>query len=202
LLALSRDGSLLVTASNDATAKLWNADGSAAGVLEGGLGEAAALTISPSGNRVALATTDAIVRLFAVAGGAFERSIELPMAAFALAFSPDGRHLAAGAADGRVTLWDAASGTPRGELARYPIPVGFAVFSGDGRRIATTSLSMNPSDAEAEARVRELSSGKESSAKLGVSHWNAIGFAADGNAVIVQVRDRTFSLATLAPPSV
>lgn len=192
--ACSRDGSLLASASDDGTVRLWKADGSPLRTIAGGLGEMLGVAVSPGGERVAGGAGDAVLRLASVETGAIEHALELPMACPVLTFSPDGRTLAAGSVDGTVTLWDAASGAPKGTLGRYRVPVGAAVFSADGQRLASTSLSMNPSTAEAEARVWDLATGRETSTPIGISSWNTVGFAPSGQPLAFGIHERTISV--------
>ncbi len=201
-VAASRDGSLVATASDDGSLKLWKADGSPLHSLAGGLGEMVAVAVSPGGERVAGAGTDTDIRLFGAKAGLVEHVLDLPMTCFALAFTPDGRTLAAGSVDGSVTLWDADSGQARGTLGRHGVGVGAVCFSPDGKRLASTGLSANPSTAEAEAKAWDLASRLETSTPIGISSWNTVGFAPDGRPLVVSVDGRRIFLWDLSPVAV
>jgi WD40 repeat protein len=192
--AASADGGLVVTACGDGTVRLFGLDGSARSFREKNLTEISRVAVSRGGERIAAGGTDADIRLFDARTGAVEHVLDLAMASFALDFSPDGRTLAAGAADGTVALWDAASGEVTGTLGRYQTPVGAVRFSPDGRLLVGTGLSMNPATVEAEARVCDLATRKETAMPLGVSRWNAIGFSENGRPFIVDVRKQTISI--------
>jgi WD40 repeat protein len=193
-VAASGDGSLFATASDDGSVKLWKADGLLLRTLTGGLGEMIGVALSPAGDRVAGAGSDTNIRLFDAKTAAVEHVLDLPMSCLALAFSPDGRALAAGSVDGTVTLWDAASGAAKGTLGRYPVPVGAVRFSADGKRLASTGLSINPSTAETEAKVWDLATKKETATPIGLSAWNAVGFAPDGRSIVVGIHERAISV--------
>src|SRR5262249_49606273 len=66
----SPDGSSLVTASEDGTAKLWDAQGALRATLGGHGGAVAQARFSPDGKRVVTASWDGKVRLFDATTGA------------------------------------------------------------------------------------------------------------------------------------
>jgi WD40 repeat protein len=193
-VAATADFSLLATASDDGTVKLWTADGTLVRTFSGGAGEMLGVALTRSGTRIAAAMSDTDIRLFDARRGALEHLLDLEMSCGALAFSPDGKTLAAGSMDGAVTLWDADSGASRGMLGRHACPVGAVRFSEGGKRLASTGLSMNPATVTAEAKVWDLPTGKEKATPLGISAWNAVGFAPNGPAVVVGVKRDTISV--------
>ncbi|MDQ6893088.1 MAG: hypothetical protein M3167_10460 [Acidobacteriota bacterium] len=191
--ASSGNVSVLATASDDGTVKLWKADGSPLRTLRGGAGEMQGVAVAPAGDRVAAAGSDANVYVFDVRTGAVQHVLDLDMSCYPLEFSPDGRILAAGSVDGSVTLWNADTGASMGVLGRYPVPVGAVRFSADGKRLTATGLSMNPSTAQTEATIWDLSSRKPATIPLGLSTWNAAAFSPAGP-VVVAVHHRTISV--------
>jgi WD40 repeat protein len=191
-VACSRDGSVVASASDDPPMKLWKADGSPLSTPDAGP-EVLGIAFSPSGD-VAAGSSDTKVRLFSAKAGTLRRALELPMACSVLAFSPDRRWLAAGSMDGSVSLFDANSGESKGILGRHALPAGAAAFSPDGKRLACASVSTNPWGAEAELKVWDLATRKETTASIGVALLAAIGFSASGAPLAVVSRDRTFSL--------
>ncbi len=193
-VASSRDASVFATASDDGTVKLWKGDGTLFRTLRGGPGEMQAVAITLAGDRVAAAGSDTNVYLFEVRTGALQHVLDLDMSCFALDFSPDGRLLAAGSVDGRVTLWNAKSGASIGAPGKYSVPVGAVRFSADGKRLAATGVSINPSTVETEARIWDLSSREVTTIPLGISTWNAVGFHQAAHPVVVAIHDRTISV--------
>ena len=191
-MASSRDGSLLASTSGYEPVRLWKGDGTPLRTLDSGP-EVLGVAVSPGGDRVAEGSSDTRVRIFSAAGGGPPRVLEFSMACPVLAFSPDGRLLAAGSVDGTVSIFDAASGEPRGVLGRHSIPAGAAAFSLDGRRLATTSISLNPWGADADWKLWDLSSKRETTSAMGPSFANAVAFAA-AVPVVVSARDQTLSV--------
>lgn len=198
--ASTPEGELIAGACGDGSVRLWKADGMAVRTLRApGLAEITRVALSRGGRRIAACGMDADVRLFDGKTGTVERVLDLTMTSFALDFSPDGRTLATGGVDGSVTLWDAESGRVSATLGRHSTGVGAVRFSADGKRLASTGLSVNPATVEAEARVCDLSTRKESSMPLGVSTWNAVGFSPDGKPFVVDIHGQTISVRDLAP---
>jgi WD40 repeat protein len=190
-VACSRDGSLIATAAGYEPAKLWKGDGTAPRTLESGP-EVLGVAVSPGGDRVAEGSSDTKVRIYS-ASGTLQRALEFSMACPVLAFSPDGRLLAAGCVDGTVSLFDSASGESRGVLGRHSLPVGAAAFSPDGKRLATTSVSLNPWGADADWKLWDLSSKKETTTPMGPSLVNAVGFPS-ARPLVLSARDKSISV--------
>jgi eukaryotic-like serine/threonine-protein kinase len=64
----------------------------------------------------------------------------LPISGSTAVFSPDGMSVLVGGTDGIARLWRTADGTPLGPPLTHPTQVGAAVFSPDGKIVATASL--------------------------------------------------------------
>ncbi len=136
--AFSPDGTRIVTASFDDTARVWAADGSGEPVIlrghEGGLLSAA---FSPDGKQVLTGSADGTARLWA-ADGSVEpvifRGHRDSYSVLSAAFSPDGRRILTASDDGTSRVWAAdGSGEP------VVLDGLSAAFSPDGRHIVTGS---------------------------------------------------------------
>jgi WD40 repeat protein len=146
-------GRVIVTASDDKTVRVWNAE---TGALErtirlssgrGFIGTPYAVAISPDGSIVAAGgytapTAPQPIFLYARETGALAKVIpDEPQGALHLAFSPDGRFLAATLHDGRgLRVFDRAAGWA--QVARYDRYGGAsygAAFAPRDGRLATTS---------------------------------------------------------------
>jgi uncharacterized protein with WD repeat len=144
-LAFSPDGRLLVTGSNDHTARLWEV---ASGQERTRLTHDSAVwavAFSPDGRLLASGSGNGIVRVWDTASGELVRELSSTERqvrwVFAVAFSPDGRQLASGS-NGPVQVWDTASGELVRELLSRPRErwgVWGIAFSPDGRLLATGS---------------------------------------------------------------
>ena len=195
-VACSRDASLVASATGYEPVKLWKGDGTPLRTLDSGP-EILGIAVSASGDRIAEGSSDTKVRIFSAAG-VLQRALEFSMACPVLAFSPDGRVLAAGSVDGTISLFDAGTGDSRGVLGRHGIPAGAAAFSPDGKRLATTSISLNPWGADADWKLWDLSAKKERTTPMGPSFVNAVAFAAAGP-LVVSARNQTLTIWDAGP---
>lgn len=142
---LSPDGERVLTASEDATARIWDvASGAPLVVLRGDGGAVYTASFSPDGRRVVTASQDGTVHVWDSASGerlfvlqpatALDRREEVTAAVF----SPDGRFIAAASFDGTIWIWNAATRQKAGTLAENS-RVNSIAFSPDGRRLVSTS---------------------------------------------------------------
>ncbi|HKI33847.1 MAG TPA: WD40 repeat domain-containing protein [Gemmataceae bacterium] len=146
-VAFSPDGKTALTASQDMTARLWDA---ATGQSRGeplhhgkpGPDLAPRQTLvtgvfSPDGKTILTGGSDNTARLWDAATGR-PRGEPLPSGLVtAVAFSPDGRTLLTGGFDQAIRLWDRDTGRQLGDPLPHPGVVPTAVFSPDGRSIVS-----------------------------------------------------------------
>jgi hypothetical protein len=160
--AYSSDGSRIVTASADSTARVWDAaSGKEIAVLRGHEGWVYSATFSPDGSRIVTASDDLTARVWDAASGkeilALRGHEGLVSTA---AYSPDGSRIATASDDLTAHVWDAASGKEILALRGHEGAVYSAAFSPDGSRIVTASE-------DETARVWDAASGKE----IGSPSW-------------------------------
>src|SRR5262249_10910876 len=106
----SRNGSRIVTASLDQTAKVWNA---ANGRLISTLAHPSSALdaqLSPDGKSALTFASGGIVRLWDVDAGQAVNVMPRESNITTGEFSPDGRRLVTGSADGVVQIWDSGTG--------------------------------------------------------------------------------------------
>src|SRR5215213_8116875 len=184
-VAFSPSGSLVVTASADGTARVWDAaTGAVVGELHGHTRSLNSAVFSPDGKFIVTAGDDATVRLWDAAqftpvrmiGGTYPRIVS------SAEYSPDGKFIVAASGD---TAWvcDPGSGEVLRKLQAHTGQVNSASFSPDSQLIVTAS-------ADNTARVWNAQTG-ESIATL-LDHkgpiLNAL-FSPDGRSVFTASED-------------
>ena len=138
--AFSPDGTRIVTASKDGTARVWAANGSGEPVIlrdhQGGVLSA---SFSPDGKRIVTASTDSTARVWNADGSGEPVVLRAPRDSFPVSsaiFSPDGTRVLT-LSNGIAQLWAAdGSGSPR-VLGSEKERVSSVAFSPDGKRIVT-----------------------------------------------------------------
>src|SRR5262249_53265296 len=119
-VTLSPDGTLLASASNDCTVKLWNiATGRELVTLKGHTGFVTNVAFSPDGQSLASSSWDQTVRLWDSKTGKELLTLRgHSLVTEGLSFSPDGKRLATSAVNrplpeerpSEVKIWDLANG--------------------------------------------------------------------------------------------
>ncbi len=139
--AYSPDGTRIVTASNDKTARIWDArTGAQLAVLTGHDDRVYSAAYSPDGTRIVTASIDRTARIWdartgaqlAVLSGHGDR-------VYSAAYSPDGTRIVTASMDKTARVWDAHTGAQLAVLSGHGARVNSARYSPDGTRIVTAS---------------------------------------------------------------
>jgi WD40 repeat protein len=220
-VATDSAGRWAVTASQDRTARVWDAaTGRLAAVLrppqdDDNEGKLFAAAMSPDGEVVAVAgrtqigsTSGHTIYLFDRAGARMQRRIQnLPEPVYHLSYSPDGRWLAASMqGKGGVRVFDAASSAERGRDTSPADNTYSVQFSSDSRRLVSTSYdgqirlhAVDPQGALQPVRAAPLAGGKRPYAARFSPDGRHIAVGFDDSPV-VQVLDAQ-TLAEVARPA-
>jgi serine/threonine protein kinase/WD40 repeat protein len=146
-LRYNPDRSLILTASGDKSAKLWNArSGALVRSIEGhGTFDISDAVFNINGTKIATASNDQTIRIWETSTGRLLNTLTgHRFYVNAVAFSPDDQRLASASSDGTVKLWDPVSGHEVLTLHKHfsngipgliPMPMALA-FSPDGQRLA------------------------------------------------------------------
>jgi len=176
-ITFSPDGSRIATASDDNTARIWDASTGKelARVKHADL--VIAVSFSPDGSKIATASFDNTMRIWDAYTGKQLARLKRNGAITAVSFSPDGNRIATASLDSTVRVWDASTGK---ELARvkHDDDVLAVSFSPDGRKIATAS-------SDKTARVWDASTGEELAKIKHDDYVTAISFSPDGKRIAI-----------------
>jgi WD40 repeat protein len=136
-VSFSPDGSLVLTASDDGTARIWRADGVLVHTLKQP-GPLTAASFSPDATLVLTAGRDGTARIWRMDTGEPTATLRHGGPVTSATFSHDGRAVVTTSEDGTARVWVAASGTPL-LVVRHGRPVRSAELDQDGRLLVTIS---------------------------------------------------------------
>lgn len=179
-VVFSPDGTRVATASNDATAAVWDAaTGARLHSLTGHGRWVLGAAFSPDGRTLVTGGYDKTVRLWDAATGESKATWTGHTGGVrAVAFSPDGETVATGGADGEVRVWEAGGGRPVLTLRRHESAVRVVAYSPDGSRLASGSEDRT-------VRVCDSHSGREVGKPLQLPDYvTALGFSRHGQVLV------------------
>jgi WD40 repeat protein/energy-coupling factor transporter ATP-binding protein EcfA2 len=140
-IVFSPDGETVLTASNDKTARLWDARTSeprGAPMHHRRMVHMAAF--SPDGKMVVTASGDQTARLWdGLTGQPLGEPLSHEAEVEAVAFSPNGKLLLTGCRDGRARLWELENEPPSAKILKHQDVVTAVAFSPDGEMALTAS---------------------------------------------------------------
>jgi WD40 repeat protein/serine/threonine protein kinase len=132
-------GRSIATASDDASARLWNPEtGQPVGHPLVHAGPVLTLAYSPDGKTLATASQDQTARLWNAASGLAQgEAMQHRGPVTSLGSTSDGTTLITASGDGAVRLWDAASGQSRGTPLGHGNAVKMIAIAPDGKSLAS-----------------------------------------------------------------
>jgi hypothetical protein len=185
--AFSPDGSRIVTASFDQTARIWDATtAKEIALLRGHANAVYSGTFSPDGSRIVTASQDNTARIWDAATAkeiAVLRGHEGSV--YSATFSPDASRIVTASLDKTARIWDAATAKEIAVLRGHENWVTSAAFSPDGSRIITVSRDKT-------ARIWDAATAKAIAVLRG--HDNQVtsaAFSRDGSRIVTASWDNT-----------
>jgi WD40 repeat protein len=191
-VAFSPDGKRMVSASNDKTLRLWNADtGQPIGPpMTGHTDAVTSVAFSPDGHQIVSGSWDYTLRRWdgdtgQPLGAAMTGHSE---AVTSVAFSPDGHQIVSGSSDQTLRRWDAHTGQPLGSpISGHTAAVNGVAFSPDGQRIISGSTDKT-------LRLWDSHTGQPQGAPItNPDEVTGVAFSPDGH-LIVSASTRTDTL--------
>jgi eukaryotic-like serine/threonine-protein kinase len=188
-VAVSPDGTRMVTGSEDTTAKMWDADtGHELRTLKGHTSWIRSAAFSPDGRRIVTGGGDQTARVWEAATGRGLLALKGHGAPItSVTFSPDGQRILTGSQDATARIWEAADGRELFTLRGHSpwSAIWSVAFSPDGRRIVTGS-------GDRVAKVWDAGTGRELLTLAGHSAGiGPVAFSPDGRRIMTGSRDRT-----------
>ena len=197
-ICFSADGRRIATASQDRTARVW--DAATGGALTPPLphdAPVASVRFSPDGRTLLTATRmpsksarpwDAAHLWDAATGQPVGSAMGHIDHVLAAEFSPDGALIATASKDNTARVWDARTGQPVTAALRHTRTVAMVAFSPDSMRLATASL-------DGTARLWDARTGQPLARPLTHDdHVNDVQFSPDGRRLATASRDKTVRL--------
>jgi WD domain, G-beta repeat len=184
----SADGQRVVTASEDKTARVW--DAATGKALSEPMKHHRAVNsaqFSADGQRVVTASRDNTARVWdAATGKALSEPMKHDGVVNSAQFSADGQRVVTAASwDQTARVWDAATGKALSEPMKHDDAVYCAQFSADGQRVVTAS-------SDKTARVWDAATGKALSEPMKHDDFiNSAQFSAYGQRVVTASSDKT-----------
>jgi WD40 repeat protein len=138
--AFSNDGAHIVSAGDDATARIWSIHGGElVTTLQGHTAAVVSAAFSADGKRVVTASSDGTVKVWNGNFGLLGTLSGHQEGLVCATFSNDGSYIATASVDGTARLWDGKTGDQITTFRGHTSSILFATFSGDGTRLVTAS---------------------------------------------------------------
>jgi WD40 repeat protein/serine/threonine protein kinase/TPR repeat protein len=185
--AYSPDGTRIVTASNDKTARIWDArTGAQLTVLTGHGGSVYCAAYSADGSRIFTASADKTARVWDARSGAQLAVLSGHEDEVSCAtYSPDGSRIVTASDDKTARIWDARTGAQLAVLSGHTDSVVTAAYSPDGTRLVTAS-------ADKTARIWDARTGAQRAVLSGHGdRVDSVDYSPDGTRIVTASRDRT-----------
>ena len=177
----SPDGTRILTAGEDGTAKVWDAEtGVCVRTFRGHVGPVHCAAFHPTAARAVTAGQDGTARVWDLATGECAHTLRAHAGGVtSVAFAPSGKLLATAGRDLAARLWDPDTGREMSVLNGHKAMLNSVAFSPDGTRLVTAS-------GDHSARVWDVTTGTELQCVRGVATtiMYSARFSPDGHRLV------------------
>ncbi len=183
----SPDGTLILTGSDDQTARVWDvATGEELLTLKGHVGGVRSVAFSPDGQRIVTGSTDQTAKVWDAVTGQELLSVKGHAGRLtSVAFSSDGTRIATGSEDQTTKVWDSVTGQEVFTLKGHAGYVRSVAFSPNGKCILTASSDQT-------AKVWDAATGQEVPTLKGHTDFvSSIAFSPDSKRMVTGSGDGT-----------
>jgi WD40 repeat protein/serine/threonine protein kinase len=186
-IVYSPEGSRVLTASYDKTARIWDArTGKQILVLSGHTQRVRFAAFSPDGKRIVTASLDKTARIWdAQTGKQLQQFNGHSDRVRSAGFSPDGRRVVTGGYDNTARIWDVGTGAEIRAFKGHTGVITATSFSPDGKRVVSAAHDNT-------ARVWDVESGREIlqlNKHAGDVNWAQ--YSPDGTRIVTASGDKT-----------
>jgi hypothetical protein len=185
--AFSPDNQLIVTASRDQTARIWEVrTGKELRRLSGHIVSVISVAFSPDSRQIVTASGDQTARIWDAATGQELRTLSGHTdSVLSAAYSPNSQHIVTASDDQTARIWDAATGQELRTLSGHTASVNSAAYSPDGRQIVTASDDQT-------ARIWDAATGQELRALSGrTDSVLSAAYSPNGRQIVTASADQT-----------
>ena len=186
-VALSADGHLAVSGSDDKTVRVWDIEaGRCIATLKGHTSAVLGVALTPDGRRVVSGSDNGKVRVWEIESGRCVAALKGHTSwVRSVALSADGRHAVSGSGDNTVRVWDIEAGRCIATLKGHTDNVQGVALTSDGRHAVSGSDDKT-------VRVWDIEAGRCVATLEGHTSWvKSVALTSDGHLAVSGSDDKT-----------
>ena len=186
----SPDGRKIVSASEDTTIKIWNANtGSCLQTLKGHTSWVNSASYSPDGTKIVSASNDRTIKIWDANTGSCLQTLTGHTAYVnSASYSPDGAKIVSASRDNTIKIWNAKKGKCLQTLTGHTAYVNSASYSTDGRKIISASRDKT-------IKIWDANTGSCLQTLTGHTDYvRSASFSPDGRKIVSASNDKTIKI--------
>ena len=186
-VAVTPDGSTIISGSSDNTVRVWAAStGEELQKLEGHTSYVYSVAVTPDGSKIISGSYDNSVRVWDTSTSIVSQTLQGHTESVnAVAVTPDGSKVVSGSADKSIRVWATSTGEQLHSLEGHTEPVKAVAVTPDGSKVVTGSDDMT-------VRIWDTSTGAELQKLEGhTSYVTTVAVSPDGSKIISGSFDNT-----------